>query len=223
MKKIILILSMVICLSLCSCKKTPTVTPTEDPVTPPVVLSDFQKITNIVYDSEEALDGYTECQTIKNNDVLVYSKDVVLSVSRTDSSVDTEYSETVKKLDSKGEGLLETKSSYKTIGTTKYQTINGKEYETTYEVPTYFLTFVISEEFLEEGYILEVNGNNYNLSGTVKSNQVSSMFLNKSFSTIGNLNILLKITDSKLTKFEVSYVSTTNLNVTITYEYTYNN
>lgn len=208
MKKIFnIVIALMILISLSSCSSSKQ--------------TDFQKFVSCIYSSEEVITGYTEDKFIYDGDMLVYSNEATLTIERLEEQINTSYQQVEKELSSKGEGLVETTSSYTTQGTTKYQTINGKEYQTEYVVPTYFLIFVMSEDFLNEGYTLEVNGKNYNLTASVKNDKISSMFLNKSISTISEITISISIVDSKLQSFEAKYKSNTNLDVTIKTAYSY--
>ena len=209
MKKIIYLLTaLVIMLSLSSCSKKDKRT-------------DFEKFVSSIYESEETLLSYEDTQTIKDNNNLVYSNTTKLTIKRLEEQINTTYVQEIKQLSSKGEGLVTTTSSYTTKGDKKYQTINGKDYETDYVVPTYFLTFVMSEEFLEEGYTLTVDGKNYELSAKVKDEQISSMFLNKSLTTINDLSIKISIVNSKLKSFSAEYTNDSGFDVAINTTYKY--
>lgn len=209
MKKFIYVLTaLMIMISLSSCSKKDNRT-------------DFEKFVSSIYESEETLLSYEDTQTIKDNNNLVYSNTTKLTIKRLEEQINTTCVQEIKQLSSKGEGLVTTTSSYTTKGDKKYQTINGKDYETDYVVPTYFLTFVMSEEFLEEGYTLTVDGKNYELSAQVKDEQISSLFLNKSLTTINDLSIKISIVNSKLKSFSAEYTNEAGFDVAINTTYKY--
>lgn len=209
MKKLIYVLTaFVILFSLASCSKKDKRT-------------DFQKFVSSIYDSEEVLLSYEDVQTIKDNGNLVYSNTTKLTIKRLEEQINTSCVQEIKQLSSKGEGLVTSTSSYTTKGDKKYQTINGKDYETDYVVPTYFLTFVMSEEFLNEGYTLAVDGKDYELTATVKDEQISSMFLNKSLTTINDLAIKISVKNAKLQSFTADYKNDAGFDVSINTTYKY--
>lgn len=209
MKKLICILfTLVIMISLSSCSKGDN-------------RPNFQKLVSSIYESEEILSSFEDTQTIKDNGNLVYSSYTKLVIKRFEGQIDTKCVQEIKELSSKGEGLVTSTSSYTTKGNKKYQTINGKDYETDYTVPTYFLTFVMSEEFLNDDYILTVDGDDYCLEATVKNEQIGAMFINKSLSTINDLSIKISVIDSKLRSFEASYTNKSGFDVCINTTYKY--
>lgn len=208
MKKLICILTtLVIMISLSSCSKDNR--------------TDFQKLVASIYDSEESLLSYEDTQVIKDNDTLVYSNYTKLTIKRLEEQINTNCTQEIKELSSKGEGLVTTTSSYTTKGDKKYQTINGKDYVTDYVVPTYFLTFVMSEEFLNDDYVLTVDKDDYELEATVKNEHISSMFLNKSLSTINDLSINISVVDNKLRSFNAEYTNASGFDVSINTTYKY--
>ncbi len=213
MKKYLLIcLTMITLLSLLACKKDKT-----EPE-----LTDFEKLVNIVYASEEILAGYYEEDTIYDGEFLTYQKTIDLKLERKDT-VKTEVELVEKTLSASGINDFDTKkSTYTTDGDKKYEVVNGKTYESSYVVPTYFLTFVLSDSFLEEGYQLTVDKNNYTLNGKVQDTMVASLFLNKNISNVKDVKINLTVTDGKLATFKVEYISTkTGFVTTITTSYRY--
>lgn len=212
MKKKILLFIPILVLSLCfisckSCKKDETF--------------GIQNLINSVYDSEAIIAGYTEVNEIYDGDFCVYSKETEYVIQRT-NVVKTEVNISEKKLSTSGESVYdETKTSFKTADGIKYVEINGTTYETDYTMPTYFLTFVISEEFLETGYKLEGNDSTYTLSAKVLDNKISSFFLNKSLGNISNLYIEIIVTDNLLQSFNANYISENGKTVSIETKYHY--
>ena len=90
-----------------------------------------------------------------------------------------------KKLSTSGTSIYdEVSTKYHTVDNVKYTTINGATYENEYTVPTYYLTFVLSKDFLKEGYDLSINEENYTLKAEVLDNKISSLFLNKRFNLL---------------------------------------
>ena len=211
MKNKLLIIIPILILSLCllSCKKNEE----KD-----YKINDF---VNYVYQSEEKLAGYYETNSIKDNGIEVYYKSTDLTVRRKDM-VRTDVSTYEKILSLTGGSLYdETYTSYKTIDNVMYTEVNGKVYESNYEVPTYFLTFVLSEEFLEEGYTITKEDDAFILSGNVLESKVSSLFINKSVNTVKGLSIKIVIKDDLLQSFNCTYVSTKGFDVEMNTKYYY--
>ena len=207
-KRIILIVfTMVLSLLISSCGKKK--------------LSDFDRLVNDIYASESVLVGYNETQIIKDQDLEVYHKSTNLKLVRGDK-VRTNVSVLEKKLSTSGNKLYdETKTIYSTIDNIKYTTVDGTTYENPYTVPTYYLTFVLSEDFLESGYELNVDGEIYTLTAKVLDNKISSLFLNKSLGNISNMNIKIVVDGGKLKSFNASYLSPTGFTSVIETTYLY--
>ena len=208
MKKILLFISAIVlslCLTSCGGEK----------------LSDFQSLVKCIYSSEEIIAGYNETNVIKDGNLEVYNKDVEFKIQRGEK-VKSEVKIVEKKLSTSGTTMYdETITSYKTVDNVKYTEINGTTYENEYTMPTYYLTFVLSEEFLEPNYTFTREGNNYTLSGKVLDNKVSSLFLNKSVGSISGLLIEIVVNNGKLQSFEANYTSTTGFDVNISTSYLY--
>lgn len=207
-KRIILIVfTMVLVLLISSCGKKK--------------LTDFEHLVNDIYASESILAGYNETQVIKDQDLEVYHKDTNLKLIRGDK-VRTNVSVLEKKLSTSGNKLYdETHTEYSTIDNIKYTTVNGTTYENPYTVPTYYLTFVLSEDFLESGYNLNVESDTYTLTAKVLDNKISSLFLNKSLGNISNMNIKIVVDGGKLKSFNASYLSPTGFTSIIETNYLY--
>ncbi|MBO5711949.1 MAG: hypothetical protein J6R47_03835 [Acholeplasmatales bacterium] len=208
MKKKLLILFPVLMLALClaSCGNK---------------LTDFQQLVKSIYDSEEALAGYNESNVIYDGEEEVYSKMTEFYIQRgqlTKSDVKI----TEKKLSTSGTQKYDiTTTEYKTVDDVKYTTVNGVTYQNQYTMPTYYLTFVLSEEFLEEGFAFSKDDDNFSLSGKVFDNKISSLFLNKSLGNIKNLNIEIIVKACKLMSFKANYESENGFDVEITTSYLY--
>lgn len=209
MKKKILLFITVLALSLClfSCNNDN--------------LTDFQKLVKSIYDSESVLAGYKEKNTIKDGEFEIYSKETNFKLERSEK-VKSEVEIVEKKLSTSGTTLYdETVTAYKTVDEVKYTTINGVQYENEYVMPTYYLTFVLSEEFMESDYSLSVSNSNYILTGKVADDKVSSLFLNKSLGNITDLEIEIIIQNSKLQSFNAKYTSDSGFDVEISTTYLY--
>ncbi len=214
-KKIILISSIVLALCLLSTIVTIVIVNKNKSK-----LSDFESLVQIVYDSEAKLAGYNETNIIYDGNLEVYKKDTEFIIQR-GTKVKSEVTTIEKKLSASGNQMYdETVTSYKTVDDTKYTEINGKVYQNPYTVPTYYLTFVISEEFFET-YDLDKNDNNYKLKGVISNNKISSFFLNKSVNSITNLEVEINIENNLLKTFNASYTSTTGSTVEIKVVYSY--
>lgn len=184
-------------------------------------LSDFDKLVNAIYESETILAGYNESSTIKDGDLDVYYKDTSFVIQR-GQKVKSEVEIVEKTLSTSGTSMYdETVSKYRTIDNVKYVEINGKTYENEYKMPTYYLTFVLSKEFLKEGYSLTVNENDYTLKASVLDNKISSLFLNKSMGKVSNLSIEIIVKDNRLRNFKATYSSTTGNVTSIDTNYLY--
>ena len=207
MKKLMMFLSVImLSIFLLSCGKKGT---------------DFQKFVQSIYDSEEIIAGYNEVDIIKDGEVEVYKKEMNILIQR-GKNVRTEVDIVENKLSTSGVNKYdETKTSYFTVDNVKYVELNGTTYENEYTTPTYFLTFVLSEDFLEKGYSLVIEDNNYTLSGKVLDNKISSLFLNKSVGSVSDLYIDIVVEDGKLKSFDCSYVTTNGFTSEISTEYFY--
>lgn len=206
--KVFLIISILL-MSMClfSCKKDE--------------LTDFQKLVQVIYSSEENLSGYVEETSIKNNDFLLYSKNTDCLIQR-GKTVKTQVQINEKMLSTSGERVYdETTTTYKTVGNVKYVEVDGNSYENDYTIPTYYLTFVLSEEFLKSGYELTVNENNYKLTAIVLDEKISSLFLNKSLGAVSNLSIELTVTNNYLTEFVANYTTANGYAASIKTAYSY--
>jgi len=183
--------------------------------------SDFQKLVQSIYDSELVIAGYNEVDIIKDGEVEVYKKEMNFLIQR-GKNVRTEVDITENKLSTSGVNKYdETKTSYFTVDNVKYVELNGTTYENEYTMPTYFLTFVLSEDFLEKGYSLTVEDNNYTLSGKVLDNKISSLFLNKSVGGVSDLYIEIVVEEGKLKSFDSKYVTTNGFSSEISTDYFY--
>ncbi len=183
--------------------------------------SDFQKLVQSIYDSELVIAGYNEVDIIKDGEVEVYKKEMNFLIQR-GKNIRTEVDITENKLSTSGVNKYdETKTSYFTVDNVKYVELNGTTYENEYTVPTYFLTFVLSEDFLEKGYSLTVEDDNYTLSGKVLDNKISSLFLNKSVGSVSDLYIEIIVEEGKLKSFDSKYVTTNGFSSEISTDYFY--
>ncbi len=206
----ILIISLCSCARLkkCSCKKNND-------------LTGLDTLINHIYDSETKLVGSIETAIINDNDMVVYEKVTNLKLQR-DISVKSEVNIIEKKLSNKGTTIYdESVENYTTVDNVKYSVVDGVTYENEFIVPTYYLTFVLDKTFLQEGYTLEEDGNNFKLVAKVYDNKISSLFLNKSLDNLTNLEIEIVITDSKLVSFKATYITVNGMNASITNTYSY--
>ena len=206
--KILLIISLFI-LAICitSCKKDK--------------LTNFDKLVQAIYSSEEKLSAYKENTLITDNGLEVYSKKTDCLIQR-GSTVKTEVSSNEKVLSTSGDRVYdENSTSYRTVGNVMYEEINGTYFETGYTVPTYYLTFVLSEEFLIEGYTLTADGNDFELIANVYDDKISSLFLNKSLGAVSNLSIHLVVKNNELLEFDAKYKTENGLDASIETEYSY--
>lgn len=208
MKKLLLIISVLLMsITLFSCKKDK--------------LTDFEELVQIIYKSEENLSGYTEVSSIKDNDFVLYSKDTNCLIQR-GKTVKTQVEINEKVLSSSGERVYdETTTTYKTVGNVKYVEVDGNSYENEYTIPTYYLTFVLTEEYLKSGYELNVNENNYELTATVENDKISSLFLNKSLGAVSNLTINVVVEKGFLTNFTANYTTENGYAASIETTYSY--
>ena len=217
MKKRVFIIFTLLLLSLCfisckSCKKDKEVTPD---------IPAFDKLVSAIYDSETKLIGYNENIKMTDDDMDIYIKTTDFSIERKEQ-VKSSVNILEKKLSNSGINMYdETITSYTTIDNVKYVDIDGTVYENDYVMPTYYLTFVLSSEFLEEGYTLLANENNYTLKALVINNKASSLFLNKSLGSISNVEIEIVVNNNLLQSFKETYVSANGFNVEINTTYNY--
>lgn len=184
-------------------------------------LTDFERLVNYIYKSEEVIIGYNEVDKIIDGDYESYIKNITFRVQRGDD-VKTQVNILKKTLSMSGDKTYEEEEeSYSTVNNVKYTTINGVTYENEYQIPTYFLTFVLSEDYLEEGYILTKNEKDYFLEAKVIDNKISSLFLNKSLVAISNLNIKIEIENEQLKSFNATYLTKNGYEANINIEYLY--
>jgi len=182
---------------------------------------DFKGFVKAIYNSEQIMAGYNESNIILDGDFEVYNKLTNFKISRGEN-VKSEVKIVEKKLSTSGSQTYdETVTNYTTFNDKKYTVINGTTYENEYVMPTYYLTFVLSEEFLEEGYTFEGIDDTYTLSAKVLDNKVSSLFLNKSLKSVTDLEIEIIVSNGNLKSFKAFYTSTTGFNVKIETEYLY--
>lgn len=203
----LIILALIMTLSLSACNKDKA--------------TDFEKLVKSIYSSEEIITGYSEISSIIDCELEIYYKNSNLKIDRGED-LKTEVEITEKKLSVSGDKTYEESSeSYKTINNVKYTTIDGTTYENEYQVPTYFLTFVLSEEFLEQDYELIKDKNDFNLKAKVIDNKISSLFLNKSLGAISNLSIEIIVKNNKLQTFNATYITKNGFNASIKTTYSY--
>ena len=184
-------------------------------------LSDFDNFVNNIYNSELKLASYSEVSSIKDKDIEVYNKNTLFKLTRGTKTV-TEVKTVEKKLSVSGTTMYdETTENYKTIDNVKYTIVNGNTFENAYTMPTYYLTFVLSKDFLQEGYSLVKDGTKYTLTAKVLDNKISSLFLNKSLGTTNNMQIEIVVENDLLQSFTASFVTPNGFNATISTSYAY--
>ncbi len=184
-------------------------------------LTGFDKLVNDIYASESILAGYSETQIIKDENMEIYHKDTDFKLIRNDKVI-SEVNILEKKLSTSGTSMYdEVLTKYRTIDNIKYTTVDGATYENSYTVPTYYLTFVLSKDFLKEGYDLNITDETYTLKAEVLDNKISSLFLNKSLGNIYGMSIEIVVDGGKLRSFNANYKSTTGFDsvISTTYEY----
>ena len=182
---------------------------------------EFEEFVQTIYDSEQIMAGYNETNKIFDNDFEVYNKVTNFKIERGEN-VKSEVKMVEKRLSASGKDTYdETVTSYTTVNNVKYTVVNGVTYENEDVVPTYYLTFVLSKDFLAEGYIFETEEETTTLTANVLDNKVSSLFLNKSVNSVKDLSIKIVVKSGKLISFEGTYTSTTGFKVTIDTEYLY--
>lgn len=208
MKKLLIIIPLImftLCLTSCGKKKQ----------------SNFSKLVNSIYASEQAIAGYNEQTRMLDDDFEVYNKDMDFIIQRGEK-VKSEVNITERKLSTSGVTTYdEIKTSYKTVDDVKYVSVGDTIFENPYEMPTYYLTFVLSEDFLDNDYTLAVDKNDYHLKGKVLDTKASSLFLNKSIGNITNLTIEIIVKNDKLEAFKASYTSQNGFTVLIEINYFY--
>lgn len=183
--------------------------------------TEFQKLVQSIYDSEAIIAGFNETSIMKDNGFEVYNKSTEFKIAR-GKQIKSEVKVVEKKLSTSGDKVYdETTTSYTTIDSKKFTLVNGVTYENDYTMPTYYLTFVLSQDFLEEGYTLTKEDNDYKLTAKVLDNKISSLFLNKSLSNVTNLSIEVIVDDGKLQSFKASYKSSNGFDVEIYTTYFY--
>ena len=184
---------------------------------------EFEDFVKAIYDSEQVIAGYNETNTILDGDFEVYNKTTNFKIERGEN-VKSEVKIIEKKLSSSGKDTYdETETNYTTFNNTKYTVINGTKYENEYEMPTYYLTFVLSKEFLKDDYKFVQEEDAYTLTADVLDNKVSSLFLNKSLKSVKDLSIEIVVSEGNLRSFKANYKSTTGFDVKIDTEYLYAN
>lgn len=181
---------------------------------------DFEKLVSYIYESEESLAGYQEVNTMNDGEREVYKKETKFTIERA-TKVKSEVQIKEKKLSTSGTATYdESYTSYKTIDDKLITEVNGNVFETSYQMPTYYLTFVLSKDFLESDYTLTADDNVIKLNAKVIDNKVSSFFLNKGIDITG-LSIEIIVEDEKLKTFNASYISTHGFEVSICTTYFY--
>ena len=185
-------------------------------------LTDFEQFVEYILQSEQKLNGYNETYQLSDASGVVYSKITDFELERgsvVSSSVTTQE---LKKTNA-GE-LSSTTTAYTTVGNVKYIKVSGTLYEVAYTLPTYYLTFVMNEDYLNEGYSLSIENNTYTLEASIKDDMISSFFLEKSVSGIKNLNIEVIVADGKLASYNAKFVlegDKYDFNVDLTTSYSY--
>ena len=206
-KIILIVLFAVIALFISSCNKQK--------------LTDFEYFVNSIYSSEEKLASYNEVSTIKDGDLEVYRKNTFFKIMRGAKTV-SEVKTVEKKLSVSGNTMYDEQvETYKTVDNIKYTIVNGTTYENAYTMPTYYLTFVLSEDFLKEGYQLQIDGTKYTLVAEVLDNKISSLFLNKSLGNVYSMKIEIVIDNGLLQSFKATFKSPTGFDTSITTSYAY--
>ena len=210
MKKILIFIPiLVMILYLGSCRKNDQIS--------------FEDFVQSIYDSEQVFAGYNETNKIYDGDFEIYNKTTNFKIERGEN-IKSEVKMVEKKLSTSGkETYDETVTSYKTVNDVKYTVINGTTYENEYVMPTYYLTFVLSKDFLQDGYTFVTEEGTTTLNAKVLDNKVSSLFLNKSVNSVKDLSIEIVVSNGSLKTFNAQYTSNTGFTVSIDTEYLYAN
>lgn len=208
-KKLLAALSLVGLFSLASCGKAEK-------------KNDFESFVDCIYDSEAKMLGYQEHDELKMEDVTLYTKDLSFKIIR-GSTVRTFTNVTTQTLSNKGgsDGYNYdiVTSSYKTIGKTRYEEINGLTFEQTIDIPTYYLTFVMSNSFLEKGYSLVKADNDYTLTATVLNKNFDQLFIGQTFTNVESADIVVKVENKMLKSFDVKMTSNSGNDISIGFIY----
>ena len=184
---------------------------------------EIEDFVQAIYDSEQVFAGYNETSTILDGDFEVYNKTTNFKIERGEN-IKSEVKMVEKKLSTSGNTTYdETVTKYTTVNNVKYTVIDGTTYENEYVMPTYYLTFVLSKEFLKEGYSFVNENETYTLTADVLDNKVSSLFLNKSVSNVKDLSIEVVVSNGELRSFKADYTSSKGFKVSIDTEYLYAN
>ncbi len=185
---------------------------------------DIEKIIQNISSSEQVLTGYTEKDTIKDGDVIIYSKDITFQLERGEE-IKTKFNQKENSLNLESSSpsleMLTKETSYVTIGDKKYEFVNGAEQETSYIIPKYFLTFTLEEGFLEDSYEITKDDSIWKLNAKVKEDSISAFFLNKNVTGIKDLSLELELKDEKISKMAANYTSHAGFPVSMVIEYTY--
>ena len=181
-----------------------------------------EKFNSIVKDSEQSFIKFEESTEIKDKNMgnPIYSKYTSFDITRS-KQIWTEVDMKELRLADDGSGLNATNRHYKTFGEKVIETIDGKDFESTKPVPTYFLTFNPNLDYFNEGYTLTDDGSNMSLSGTIKPDSISPFFLNKSFAEVKNLNVNIDIKENRLSSFKASYLTKHGNDAKISVSYIY--
>ncbi len=211
MKKLRIILSILLCFTLVgcgSCSKKGT---------------SLESFVEKIYDSNESFTSYQETDSLLDGDVEVYHKDISFQIER-GTDIKTTYEKQEKKLSNdilSSTGYDITESSYYTIGNRKHDTSNGLDVESSYPVPTYFFTFDIKREYLQDEFSIKKDGKKRILTASVKDESVNDFFLTLGIESVQNLQVVVTLTSNKLTSMEANYHTTTGFDgsIKITYDY----
>ncbi len=210
-KRYLFVLLMTFLFVLAGCKKKPKQT-------------ELEKFINNIDASEEVLTGYEEKDKILDGEIEIYTKELSFKVERGEE-VKTEVHQSEQRLNSNIQStdlLVTTEYSYITIGNKKYELTNGGK-EVAYTIPTYYLTFMLSEEDLDDGYTLVSEGDTNILTSKIKEDRIKEFFLNKSNLSVQDLHIVIEVKNDKLVKMQANYTTANGFQAYIEFTYSYEN
>ena len=215
MKKILYIVLCILLFGTLGCKEDKTQPQTN-------AQSIAEQYIEKVLSSEASLTGLSKCSSIYDEDLELYYQTLIMQIERGELLKTSVVKETkVINTDASNPGItyVEETSNFVTIGSKKYETINGTEVTTAYDEPKYFLDFSLSEDYFQENYILEGNL----LKADIKDEFIDEFFLGKVQNNVNELSIELTLENDKLHHSKIAYVTdsgfTTSIEVTYSYEH----
>lgn len=196
-KYICILSAFVLLFSLTGCKKNET--------------KEFDSFLNAITDSANKFTSYEEKDEIKSGEDVLYYKNISFEIERGEI-IKTRYEKKEKQFNQASEQI----SSYYTVGDKKYQS----NFESSYEVPNYWLNFAFNKDFLKDGYSFSKDGSKAELKADILDDKVSSFFVLEELK-ISNLSIMIVVMDDKLTSFEATFLSKNGFSEHMSIQYGY--